>query len=127
MTVKQLHDLLSRNLKALRSERGMTQDQLAEAAGISKVFLAEIETGRKYPAKGNFIKLAEALGVQPYRLIYPTVATIAPGTTEYADDIAERIQRDATELLSHYRHGKQLSATGKDEGGGNGNNKPGDR
>lgn len=116
MTVKQLHDLLSRNLKVLRAERGMTQDQLAEAAGISKVFLAEIETGRKYPAKGTFIKLAEALDVQPYRLIYPTMAATASGITEYADDIAERIQRDATELLSHYRHGQRLSGTGSNDG-----------
>ncbi len=114
MTVKQLHDLLSRNLKALRAERGMTQDELAEAAGISKVFLAEIETGRKYPAIGNFIRLAEALGVQPYWLIYPTGGMAAPGTVEYADDIAERINRDVKELLSHYRHGGQPSSGGDD-------------
>lgn len=114
MTVKQLHDLLSRNLKALRAERGMTQDELAEAAGISKVFLAEIETGRKYPAIGNFIRLAEALGVQPYWLIYPTSGMVAPGTVEYADDIAERISRDVKELLSRYRHGGQPSNEGDD-------------
>jgi|GEM_PF-425016 len=115
MTVKQLHDLLSRNLKALRAERGMTQDQLAEAAGISKVFLAEIETGRKYPAAGNFLRLAEALGVQPYWLIYPASGIAAPGTVAYADDIAERINRDVDELLSHYRHGGHTSRTGGDD------------
>ena len=124
MTVKQLRDLLSRNLKALRAERGMTQDDLAEAAGISKVFVAEIETGRKYPAIKNFIRLAEALGVQPYWLIYPTSSIAAPGTTEYADDIAERINRDVKELLSHYRHGGEHSGTSGDH---DASDKPRDR
>lgn len=93
----------------LRADRGMTQDDLAEAAGISKVFLAEIETGKKYPRIGNFLSLADALGVQPYWLIYPSGGHAAPGTTEYADDIAERLQRDVTELLSHYRYDPQPS------------------
>lgn len=114
MTVKQLRELLSRNLKMLRAERGMTQDDLAEAAGISKVFLAEIETGKKYPRIGNFLSLAEALGVPPYWLIYPIGSAVVPGTNGYADDIAERLQRDVNELLSHYSHDPRPSGLNKD-------------
>ena len=66
-----LKRLLAANLKRLRTFRALTQEELAEASDISKNYLAEIETERKYPSDEVFERLASALGIEPWLLIYP--------------------------------------------------------
>ena len=56
-------------VKRLRAQRGLTQKQLAAKAGISRVFLARIETRRQDPTVGTLEKLAKALRVKPARLL----------------------------------------------------------
>jgi len=51
-------------IKELRQERGLTQQQLAELAGVDKVTLIRIETGRGNPTVETLGKLATALGVE---------------------------------------------------------------
>ena len=50
-------------LKELRRERRLTQEQLAEAAGLSYKFLGEVERGRGNPTLTTLSALSEALGV----------------------------------------------------------------
>ena len=50
-------------IKAIRKHRGMTQDDLANAAGISRPYLTEIETGRKEGSIRSLKSIAEALDV----------------------------------------------------------------
>jgi transcriptional regulator with XRE-family HTH domain len=52
-----------RRLKALRIEREMTQEDLANAADVSTVFISSIERGKYAPSFDNLQKLAKALGV----------------------------------------------------------------
>jgi transcriptional regulator with XRE-family HTH domain len=47
---------------AWRAYRGMTQENLAAAVGISRVSLARIETGVQEPRAGTFLAIAAALG-----------------------------------------------------------------
>lgn len=57
------------NLERLRKQRGMTQAELAEAAGISRVSVADIESGRRDDIKLSTLKaLAAALQVDNYAL-----------------------------------------------------------
>ncbi len=57
------------NLERLRKQRGLTQAELAEAAGISRVSVADIESGRRDDVKLSTIKaLAAALQVDNYAL-----------------------------------------------------------
>jgi transcriptional regulator with XRE-family HTH domain len=51
-------------IKALRQELGLSQQQLAELAGVDKVTLIRIETGRGNPTVETLGKLATALGVE---------------------------------------------------------------
>ncbi len=67
--MEEMHALMSRNLKTLRAYRNLTQEGLAEAAELSKNYIAEIETGKKYPSASAHLKLARALGVKPYQLL----------------------------------------------------------
>lgn len=52
-------------LREYRLKAGMTQEQLAGLAGISKGFLGKMETGRKWPNIDMLIRLAQALNVRP--------------------------------------------------------------
>lgn len=50
-------------VKILRKYRGLTQNDLAERAGISRPYLTEIETGKKDGSIRAMRALAEALNV----------------------------------------------------------------
>ena len=50
-------------LRVWRRYRGLTQAALAEAAGVSRVTVAEIETGRKQGSLQTLRALAGALGI----------------------------------------------------------------
>lgn len=54
---------LGARVKQLRRARRLTQEQLAERAGLSYKFIGEIERGRGNPTLTTMSKLAEALGV----------------------------------------------------------------
>ncbi len=53
----------------IRKERGLTQDQLAKAVGMSKGYLSEIENGKKTVNGRRLEAFARALGVAPADLI----------------------------------------------------------
>lgn len=50
-------------IKIIRKFRGMTQDDLAQVAGLSRPYLTEIETGRKDGSIRTLKNLAKALNV----------------------------------------------------------------
>jgi transcriptional regulator with XRE-family HTH domain len=52
------------SVKRLRNERGLSQQRLSEMAGINKVTLVHIETGKSSPNVDTLDKLARALGVE---------------------------------------------------------------
>lgn len=52
-----------RPIKILRKYRGLTQSQLADAAGLSRPYLTEIETGKKIGSVAAIRAIAQALRV----------------------------------------------------------------
>ena len=61
---------LGENVRVLRRRNFMTQEQLANAAGISHRTLVNIETNKvTEPHFSTILKLAEALGVEPSQLV----------------------------------------------------------
>lgn len=57
----QLREKFGQRVRWLRGEHGLTQEQLAERAGISVDFLSLIERGRSSPSFENLAELADAL------------------------------------------------------------------
>src|SRR5450759_3977137 len=55
---------LAHNLRRLRDEKSLTQGQVAEKAGISRVAYRNIETGAAEPREGTLTNLAAALDVK---------------------------------------------------------------
>ena len=50
-------------VKALRQEKGLSYQQLAEKTGMSLSYLHDIETGKKFPKADKILALAKSLSV----------------------------------------------------------------
>lgn len=58
-------DMFAANLRRLRIERGMTQEQLALEAGMSVSDVGHIETQGREPRVTTIVRLAAALDADP--------------------------------------------------------------
>ena len=56
-------------VKQIRLEKELTQEALAEAAGVHPTFISNIERGYRVPTLPTIIRLAVALEVQPSVII----------------------------------------------------------
>jgi transcriptional regulator with XRE-family HTH domain len=60
---------MATRIKELREQRGMTQERLAQKAGIGRSYLARLETARQDPTLSTLEKIAKALRVKVARLV----------------------------------------------------------
>lgn len=73
-TTKAFIEQLGREVRRRRLDAGMTMVQLAEASGVSRRMLGQIELGDANPSLVTVSKLATALGVD-----FPTLTRAEPG------------------------------------------------
>ena len=64
-------ELLANNLRRLRAERGMTQEDLAFESNLHRTFVAHVERGVRNISIDNIEKLASALKIQSHELLMP--------------------------------------------------------
>jgi len=64
-----LRQRLAHNLRNLRTERGVSQERLGEAAGFHRTYVSQVERGAANVSIDNLEKLAEALAVDPGELL----------------------------------------------------------
>ncbi|HEY4716472.1 MAG TPA: helix-turn-helix transcriptional regulator [bacterium] len=60
---------LGLNIRKFRKAKGLTQEQLAELAGISYKYLGEIERGETNPSIGTLLVIAQGLNVSLNHII----------------------------------------------------------
>lgn len=60
--------IVGSNVRRLRVERKLTQEQLAHEAGIDLTYLGGIERGRRNPSLKVLASIARCLGVHPQEL-----------------------------------------------------------
>lgn len=65
--------LVGENVKRLRIERNLTQEQLAERSGFTQQYISDLERGRRNPTVVSLLELAHALGSTPVVLVAPPV------------------------------------------------------
>lgn len=61
---------LGRRIQELRKSNKLTQEQLAEKIEIGTSNISYIETGKFYPTPETLGKIAKALNVEIYELLY---------------------------------------------------------
>lgn len=71
---------LARTIRALRRERGLSQEALAAAVGINAKHLSEIERANKEPRATTIARIAHALGLSPAELYAHALGT-PPGAS----------------------------------------------
>lgn len=64
-----LGTIIARNVKELRTERGLTQGELSRLSGISKAVLSDMEKGESNPTINTLWKIANGLHVPYTRLM----------------------------------------------------------
>jgi transcriptional regulator with XRE-family HTH domain len=67
-----MRKLVGRNIKRIRQEKGLTQEQLAEVSGFSQQYISGLEQGRRNPTIVSIYELATALGISHMELVRPT-------------------------------------------------------
>ena len=60
---------LGQNLRRLRTEKGLSQEQFAFRADIHRTYISDIERGARNPTITVVQKLADALGVKTANLL----------------------------------------------------------
>ena len=75
--------LLGRRVRTLRTQKGLTQQELGEKADINYKFLGEIERGQQNPSFGVLVKIATALGAD------------LPEVFRFAHEISDRKEVEA--------------------------------
>jgi transcriptional regulator with XRE-family HTH domain len=66
-----LVDLMGRNLRRIRNERNLTQEEVAFAADMKRSYVSGIELGRRKPSVNALERLAIALEIDPRDLLAP--------------------------------------------------------
>ena len=64
LTGENIHDSIGPKIKDHRIGRGMTQDELAGAAGVKQSLISRIENGTANPSLRTLTRIAESLGVE---------------------------------------------------------------
>ncbi|MGN7738641.1 helix-turn-helix domain-containing protein [Pseudomonas sp. 22526] len=78
---------IGKNLKRLREVKGLTQQHVWEAAGISKSSYTSYEAGRGIPSAEKVVSLAQVLGVTTDELL------LDPATMDLSQDLAPILKR----------------------------------
>lgn len=87
----------SEKVKVLRTDAGLTQQEFANAIGVSLRTVTNYETGSRYPKKRElYAKMAEVLGADINYLLTEDEEFITKASAQYGD----RGARQAQELLA---------------------------
>lgn len=64
-------EILAGNLRRLRKTTGLSQEALADRAGLHRTYISSIERCERNVSLENIFLLADALGVEPAVLVTP--------------------------------------------------------
>lgn len=65
-----MRKLVGRNVKRIRQEKGLTQEQFSLVSGFSQQYISGLETGHRNPTVVTVYELAKALGVSHLDLLH---------------------------------------------------------
>ncbi|GAA6201148.1 helix-turn-helix transcriptional regulator [Aquicoccus sp. SU-CL01552] len=66
-----LRDIVARNMRKLRAERGWSQEFLANETGLNRTYLSAVERSEQNISIDNLYRVAEGFGVEAWTLLKP--------------------------------------------------------
>jgi transcriptional regulator with XRE-family HTH domain len=66
-----LQRIAGANIRAIRKQRGVSQEQLADALGVHRTYMGGVERGERNLTLRSLERLAERIGVDPVSLLKP--------------------------------------------------------
>lgn len=97
MKKKIIYKGLGGNIRRERAERGMRQAELADLVGLSRTSITNVELGRQGLAVHQLFEFADALGVDPARLLPDKLAPkedepdlVSPEITDWVASLKTR-------------------------------------
>lgn len=67
--MKSVNAALGRTIGRLRQNLGLSQEELANRAGIHRTYVSQLERGIKSPTLAVLIKIAKALDTKPSKIV----------------------------------------------------------
>ena len=97
---------LGNRIREARIKKQHTQQKLAEMAGISQMYLGEIERGTKMPSLRRFIKIIEALDLSADYVLRDELSSgeryIYDEITDKLKNLSPQQRKAASEILEAY-------------------------
>lgn len=99
-----MNTINSQALKQARKKLGLSQDQLAQKLGVSKVAICWYENNDRTPTLEHFIELADILGLSLDELSGREVNVVSEGEEDYVIKLPKR----DLEIISEIKKYKKL-------------------
>lgn len=99
MTEYEIRDVFSRNVRALREKKGLSQMALAEKSSLATNFINDIENGKKWFSPATLAKLCAALNVKPYKMFLE----FSPDEAQHNELMSQFCAELSDELISTIR------------------------
>jgi transcriptional regulator with XRE-family HTH domain len=89
------------NIKRIRTDKRMTQQQLSELSNISRISIGNYERGDRIPSVDIALKIAEALGGDISEIIGPNELLSVDGENIKIVNIEERALQGFTDIVKY--------------------------
>ena len=97
-SIDQVIKIYTANIKKARSEKAVTQAFVAEKVGVTDKYISDIETGRKPCSLDVLIAIANALDVEPYKLLMPQ-GEVQSYDSQKTRIVMKRLKESFTEMV----------------------------
>jgi len=98
---KQIYNLISANIKRLRTLYNFSQLDLAANTGLTHNFINDIENSKKGISARSLAKLSNAFNVEPYQLLLPE-SMHNNDMISYVKDFNDSLQKIVSDLTEQY-------------------------
>jgi transcriptional regulator with XRE-family HTH domain len=99
-----IREILALNLKLNRKKCGLTQEKLAEKAGISANYLSMVEISKKFPTPEMLDRLAEALRIDAIQLFNASFTPEESDMLHLEQSILANIEKAVRTGLKQYEN-----------------------
>jgi len=94
--------LVGSNLKRIRTQKGLTQLEMAEACGFSERMAREVELGNRAPSFISLWRMCEGLGVQAFEFFLPEEGGEKYSKRKLLGQLKEDVMKDVAKRFDQH-------------------------